>query len=85
MSWPLIIFLIILFILTLGGTLYVVFQEDKKIKKYEQEGDSPEAQLQRSKDYETSSLKSNIPILGIIYGVTFLLAIVAIVIYIKFR
>ncbi|QDP39028.1 hypothetical protein [Radiobacillus deserti] len=85
MSWPLIIILIILFILTLGGTLYVVRQEDQKLKQYEREGDSAEAQLKRSREYESSSLKSNVPILTIIYGVTFLLAILAIVLYIKFR
>ncbi|MRH45142.1 hypothetical protein GH741_21170 [Aquibacillus halophilus] len=77
----LIIFLIVLFIITIGGTLLVGLQESKTLAKHKEEGDSSENQLERSLKYESSSLKSNLPILGIIYLITFIASIVGILIY----
>lgn len=81
----LIIFLILLFIITVAGTLFVGLQENKKAEDYEKDGDSPAAQLKRSEEYEKSSLKTNVPILLFIYITTFLLAIIAIGLYIYFN
>lgn len=77
----LIIFLVILSVVALVGTIFVGMQETKRIKKYEAEGDTPEQQLKRSVEYESSSLKSNVPILAIIYIVAILLSIVGLIIY----
>ncbi|WP_226038267.1 hypothetical protein [Aquibacillus saliphilus] len=79
----LIIFLIVLLIITIGGTLLVGLQESKTLKKHKEE-DTAESQLERSLNYESSSLKSNLPILGIIYLVTFLAATAGIIIYFFF-
>ena len=76
--------LVILSVVMLVGTLIVGRQENKKLAKYEQEGDSVEEQLKRSQEYETSSLKSNLPILAVIYGITLLASIIAILVYIFF-
>ncbi|MEC5425156.1 hypothetical protein QGM71_16845 [Virgibacillus sp. C22-A2] len=82
MSLELLIFLAILFIVALVGTLFAFKQEENKMKKYEKDGDTVEDELKRSLDYEKSSLKSNIPIQLWIYTVTIILSIVAFAIYI---
>ncbi|WP_186579350.1 hypothetical protein [Aquibacillus kalidii] len=82
MSIELIVLLSIICIGALVGTVLVGLQESKRQKQYEQEGGSPEDELQRSREYETKSLKSNVPILTIIYIVTFLLAILAMFIFV---
>ncbi|MFA1818769.1 hypothetical protein ACDX78_00980 [Virgibacillus oceani] len=81
MSTGLIIFLVILFIVSLLATFYALRQEENKIKKYEEEGDTPQEEIKRSLDYEKSSLKSNIPIQIWIYTIAILLSLLAFVIY----
>lgn len=78
--WVLLIFL---FIAGLVGTMFAFKQEENKMKKYEKEGDTIEDELRRSHEYETSSLKSNVPLLSSIYIFTILAAIIAFIIYIN--
>ncbi|GGK04880.1 hypothetical protein GCM10007063_29020 [Lentibacillus kapialis] len=82
MSIGLLIFLIILFIVALGGTFFAFKQEENKMKKYEEEGDTFEDQLRRSHEYETSSLKTNIPIQLAIYGITIVVSLIVFAIYV---
>lgn len=70
---------IILGILALIGTIFVGFAVNKTVKKYEEQGDTINNQIKRSLDYETSSLKKNVPMLTVAYGVTFLIAIIVII------
>ncbi|GAB4072209.1 hypothetical protein GCM10028778_01800 [Barrientosiimonas marina] len=74
--------LAVLFIAALGGTLYVFRQEENKMNKLEDKGDTAENELARSREYESSSLKHNIPLQLAIYGVTLVLVIVIFVIYV---
>lgn len=83
MSIELIILLAFLFIVALVGTLIVFKQEENKMKKYEEEGDSVEDQLRRSHEYESSSLKSNLPLQLIIYTVTIVISLVVFAIYLS--
>ncbi|MFB4169556.1 hypothetical protein [Virgibacillus sp. JSM 102003] len=83
MSIELIILLAFLFIVALAGTLLVFKQEENKMKKYEEEGDSVEDQLRRSHEYESSSLKSNLPLQLIIYTVTIVISLVVFAIYLS--
>ncbi|MUV36319.1 hypothetical protein JNUCC1_00120 [Lentibacillus sp. JNUCC-1] len=77
MSTGLIIFLVILFAVAVVGTLYAFKQEEKKMKQYEEEGDTPEEELKRSLDYEEESLRSNIPLQIAIYIIAIVLSVVA--------
>ncbi|GAA0421674.1 hypothetical protein JUJ52_11650 [Virgibacillus sp. AGTR] len=81
MSLGLILLLIVLFIAALGGTIFALKQEENKMKKYEEEGHTPQDELERSIEYESKSLSSNVPILTWIYSITILLAILAFAIY----
>nr|WP_245251246.1 hypothetical protein [Virgibacillus litoralis] len=63
------------------GTLLVFKQEENKMKRYEEEGDTVEDQLRRSHEYESSSLKSNLPLQLIIYTVTIIISLVVFAIY----
>ncbi|ASN05965.1 hypothetical protein [Virgibacillus necropolis] len=83
MSTGIWILLIVLFALALFGTIFAFKQEEKKMKKYEDEGDTIEDELRRSHEYETSSLKSNIPILSSIYLVTIIASIIVFLVYIN--
>ncbi|TMN23394.1 hypothetical protein FH966_11220 [Lentibacillus cibarius] len=82
MTMGLIILLTVLFIAALAGTFYAFKQEEKKMKKYEEEGDTVEDQLRRSHEYETSSLKSNVPLQLAIYGVTIVVSLFVFVFYV---
>ncbi|WP_245799166.1 hypothetical protein [Virgibacillus siamensis] len=82
LSFELIIFLGILFVLALGGTALVFRQEEKKMKKYEEEGDGFENELQRSREYETQSIRSNVPRLLWIYIITIALSLTVFFIYV---
>jgi len=81
MSWTLIIFLIILFLITMVLTLYAFKQEEMKMKKYEEEGDTVADELKRSHEYESTSVKNYLPIQGWIYVIAIIATIVAFVIY----
>ncbi|GAA0614000.1 hypothetical protein GCM10009001_34060 [Virgibacillus siamensis] len=82
MSMGLIILLVFLFAAALIGTLFAFKQEENKMKRYEEEGDTVEDQLRRSHEYETVSLKSNLPIQVAIYSVTIVLSLVVFAFYI---
>ncbi|WP_099157860.1 hypothetical protein [Virgibacillus ndiopensis] len=82
MSPGLLSLLVIIFIVALVGTIVAFKQEERKIKQYEEEGDSIEEQLRRSHEYETSSLKSNVPSLLIIYAVTIIVSLIVFTVYI---
>lgn len=77
----LLIFLGILFIITMFLTFYAFHQEEKKMKRYEEEGDTISDQLKRSREYESQSIKYHVPIQLWIYLITFILTIIAFVIY----
>lgn len=83
MSTWLIIFLIVLFLITMALTFFAFGQEEKKMKKIEQDGDTVEDQLQRSLDYESTSVRKYIPIQIWIYAITIILSIIAVLFYIK--
>ncbi|MGP4071743.1 hypothetical protein ACTWQB_04225 [Piscibacillus sp. B03] len=72
----------LLFVLTLVGTLLIGKSENDKMKKYEQEGNTAKDELKRSWEYETSSLKKNIPSLLIIYTVVIVASFIALAFYI---
>ncbi|WP_100011147.1 hypothetical protein [Lentibacillus sediminis] len=81
MSTGLIVFLVVLFIAAVGGTFFAFRQEEKKMKKYEEEGETHEEELKRSLEYEKSSLSSNVPTQLWIYSVTIILALAALAFY----
>lgn len=81
MSMGLIVFLIILFIITMVLTLFAFKQEETKMKKIKDEGNTVENELKRSYEYESTSVKNFIPIQIWIYGIATLLGIIAAVIY----
>jgi hypothetical protein len=76
----LITLIIILGVLALIGTFFAGILVNKTVKSYEHDqGDRVNNQIKRSLEYETSSLKKNVPILSIVYGITFLIAIIVII------
>lgn len=75
------IFLGLLFIVALAVTFYIFKKEEEKMRKLEVEGDTSSDELQRSIDYESNSLKSNVPILTWIYVITILLSLIIFFIY----
>src|SRR5699024_12118724 len=56
-------------------TLVIFKQEENKIKKYEEE-DTVENEIKRSLEYESKSLKSNVPILTWIYTITIIVSLI---------
>lgn len=81
----LIIISFILVVIALIWTLVIFKQEENKMRKYEQEGDTLEDQLKRSEEYEASSLKDGVRLQIIIYSVFTLLFFIAFFIYLKMR
>src|SRR5690625_184573 len=67
-TW-LIIASFILFVVALVWTLFIFKQEENKMKKYEEEGDTLEDQLKRSEEYEKRSLSSDVTLQIVIYSV----------------
>ncbi|TFB13382.1 hypothetical protein E3U55_16200 [Filobacillus milosensis] len=70
------------FVATLVGTILIGKSENDKIKKYEQEGVTAKDELERSWEYETSSLKKNVPSLFIIYSIAIVGSLIALALYI---
>lgn len=62
-------------------TLIIAKAENKKIKKYQETGSSNSSQLQRSNEYEKKSLQENLPLLAFIYGLTFLIVLIVMLIF----
>ncbi|GAA0440603.1 hypothetical protein GCM10008983_17060 [Lentibacillus halophilus] len=83
MTIKLLILLTILFIAALGGTLYAFKQEENKMKRLEEEGDTADDQLRRSREYESSSLKSNIPLQIAIYSIAIVGSLLVFAFYIN--
>lgn len=81
MSTGLIVFLIILFVITMGLTFFAFKQEETKMKKIKEEGNTVENEIKRSREYETNSVKTYIPIQIWIYAIATVLSIVAAIIY----
>lgn len=81
MSIGLIIFLIILFIIAMGATIFALKQEERKMRTYEEEGQTAQDELKRSIEYESKSLKTNVPILTWIYSITILLVLIVFTVY----
>lgn len=84
MSIYIYIFLGVLFVVTLLLTLYAFLQEEKKMKQYEEEGDTIENELNRSHEYEKNSIRTYIPIQVWIYVVFFILLIGGFIFYLYF-
>lgn len=81
MSMGLIVFLIILFIVTMLLTFVAFKQEEVKMKQYKEAGDTVENELKRSLEYEATSVKTYIPIQIWMYVITTILSIALIVYY----
>lgn len=84
MSVELLIFLGILFVITMALTFYAFYQEEKKMKKYEEEGDTISDELRRSREYESKSIRYHVPVQIWIYVITFIAMIVAFIVYLYF-
>lgn len=82
MSLELIIILIILFLVAMIFTFYAFKQEEAKIKKYEEEGITPQDELKRSHEYEKTSIQTYIPIQIWLYVATTVVSILIIVYFI---
>ncbi|WP_053220400.1 hypothetical protein [Virgibacillus senegalensis] len=80
----LIISAFIVCIVALIITLLLGKSESDKAKAYEKAENRHEQELHRSIDYEKSSMKENVPLLIVIYGATFLIAIALFLIFIYF-
>ncbi len=72
-------------ILSLVGTLVIGKKVDKEAEQYKQESNRTEAQLKRSNEYETKSVRLNIKVLTLIYAFTFLLTIIVMGLYFYLR
>ena len=81
MSIGLIVFLTILFIVAMVFTFYAFKQEEIKMKKYKEEGDSEESELKRSLEYESTSVKKYIPIQIWMYVIATILSLGLILYY----
>lgn len=77
----LVIAAVVICIAALIVTLTVAKVENKKMKKYKEEGNSNHSQLQRSNEYEKKSLQENLPLLAVIYGFTFLAVLIIMLIF----
>ena len=75
MSIELIIMLSILFLVAMFFTFYAFKQEEIKVKKYEEEGITPEEELKRSHEYELNSISTYIPIQVWMYVITTIISI----------
>lgn len=72
-------------ILSLIGTLVIGKKVDKEAEQYKQESNRTEAQLKRSNEYETKSVRLNIKVLTLIYAFTFLFTIIVMGLYFYLR
>ncbi|MCF6409397.1 hypothetical protein [Pseudalkalibacillus salsuginis] len=78
------IIVILIGVISLAGTIMVGRKVDKTSREYEMEADRTAAQLKRSHEYESRSLKVNLKVLTMIYLVTFILGIAALAVYILY-
>ncbi|AXI11116.1 hypothetical protein CUC15_06650 [Oceanobacillus zhaokaii] len=83
MNWiGIIILLVVILVIALIATLLILKKEENKLKQYEMEGDTIENELKRSHEYETKSLKKNLPNLAWVYIITIIVSIVILAVYI---
>lgn len=75
------IFAVIVCLAALVITLLIAKQETNKANQQREAGDTGHAQLERSQQYEKTSLTENLPLLFAIYGVTFLIALLFILLF----
>ena len=76
------IIMAIVILIALIWTLYIFKQEENKMKKYEADGDTVENEITRSLEYESHSLKKNVPLQIWIYTITIVASLVVFAIYI---
>src|SRR5690625_3252384 len=76
------IIMAIVTLIALIWTLYIFKQEENKMKKYEADGDTVENERNRSLEYESRSLKKNVPLQIWIYTITIVVSLVVFAIYI---
>ncbi|MCF6136654.1 hypothetical protein [Pseudalkalibacillus berkeleyi] len=79
------IIVVVVGIISLVGTLLIGKKVDKTTEEYKKEANRTEAQLKRSNEYETQSLKLNVKVLTLIYVFTFLFSIIALAVYIYLK
>lgn len=60
-------------------TVYALKQEDKKIQKYQAEGNNPESDLKRSHDYEKESVNAVLPVQIWAYGICAVVTLVLVI------
>ncbi|HLS06344.1 MAG TPA: hypothetical protein VK079_00230 [Bacillota bacterium] len=84
MSIQLIIFLSVLFIVTVALTVYAFMQQEKQIKEYEEQGDTVADELERSLEYEKKSIGYHMPVQVVFYLVSLVLIMVGTVVFIYF-
>jgi len=77
----LLVFLAVVVVISLIWTLIIFKQEENKLKKYEQEGETGEEELRRAEEYEQDSLKRQMPRLIWIYVITIVLSLIVFGIY----
>lgn len=75
------IFISILFIIMLFLTFFAFKRIDNEIKEYEEKGATFEDEMRRSHEFETGSIRRHIPVQIWMYVITFLLMIIAFLIY----
>lgn len=83
LHYGLILFLVLLFIITIMLTLYALRQEDEKMKKYEKE-DTAYDELKRSHEYEKTSIRTYLPIQIWIYVIFFLVGGIIFFLYVYY-
>lgn len=78
MSIELIIMLSVLSLVAMFFTFYAFKQEEIKLQRYEEEGITPEDELKRSHEYESTSISKYIPIQLWMYAATTIVSILII-------
>ncbi len=76
MSISLLIILTLLLIIALAGTFFVLKEEENKMKKHKEDGDTPEVYAKRSEEYEENWLKTGLRKQIIIYAASIILALI---------
>ncbi|MGM8364323.1 hypothetical protein ACLIBG_02455 [Virgibacillus sp. W0181] len=70
MSLWLLLVIALLFVIAMVVTFYAFKQEEQKMKRYEEEGDTVEDELRRSHEYEANSVQKYLPIQIWLYVIT---------------
>ncbi|WP_349410083.1 hypothetical protein [Pseudalkalibacillus sp. SCS-8] len=79
------IVVVVIGILSLIGTLLVGRKVNRTVEEYKKLENRTEEELKRSHEYETKSVRLNVKVLTLIYGFTFLITIIALALYFRFR